>query len=171
MTSASECWDLHSVAGFRLCLRGQRMHIRILGADIDNVLDHYWRGVNGVPRQVAPQQGAVAGVESIGSSAFPVFSNVDPPGNQCRRALEDVSPKKSSLTHSVDVHCLSRPILATFFLLLSTGDAEEPKFGMASKGEDDKHVARIVKPLRKLALHIYTTSAERRTSKRTESTC
>src|SRR5258708_38383175 len=35
-----------------------------------------------------------------GSPALPVLSyRVDPPRNQCRTALRDASPKKSSLTH------------------------------------------------------------------------
>jgi hypothetical protein len=65
----------------------------------------------------------------IGSSVFPVLSNcVDQPRNQCRRALEDVSHKKSSLARSVGVRCLSRPTLTTFLLLLNTEYAESPNF-------------------------------------------
>jgi hypothetical protein len=64
-----------------------------------------------------------------GSSAPFVLSNcVDRAPNQCRWALEDISPKKSTLTHSVGVRCLSRPTLATFSLLLSTRNAEEPQY-------------------------------------------
>src|SRR5258708_170936 len=63
-----------------------------------------------------------------GSSALSVLSHcVDPPRNQCRTALKDVSLKKTSLTHCVGVRCLTRPAPTAFSLLLSTPNAEEPK--------------------------------------------
>src|SRR5947209_19533358 len=63
-----------------------------------------------------------------GSPALPVLSHcVDPPRNQCRTALRHVSPKKSSLTHCVGVRCLTRPLLAAFFIV------EHDKCGRATK--------------------------------------
>ena len=43
-----------------------------------------------------------------------------------QNGIEGCFPKKSSLTHWVGVRCLPRPALATFSLLLSMTNAEEP---------------------------------------------
>jgi hypothetical protein len=64
--------------------------------------------------------------------------DADPPRNQGRTALRDVSSKKSSLTHWVDVRCLPWPVLAAFSLLLSTANAEEQYHGPTSKPCSDK---------------------------------
>ena len=51
-----------------------------------------------------------------GSSAFPVLSNcVDPPGNQYRRALEDISLKNPP-SHSEEVWVVLSGLLSPLFL-------------------------------------------------------